>query len=159
MNYYAPFYRPMGYYNPSIPNAQDLANQFNPQFQQQQIPMQPQMQQPVPSPSNDMIWVLNETEATSYPVAPNNSVTLWDKNQDTVYIKSVNIQGIPSMRILDYTERTAENASKTPEKHVCQCGKDFVRIEAFKELQGQMDALRAEIDGLKVNTQTTVTEA
>jgi hypothetical protein len=79
------------------------------------IQQQPVQQMPVmPSaPTNDMLFVLNETEATAFPVMPNNSVTLWDKNQDTVYIKSVNMQGIPSMRILDYTERTAENAPKT----------------------------------------------
>ena len=121
--YYAPYYRPMNYYNPAIP--QDAANMQNQQPIQQpqqiptQQPIQPmQMAQPIPMPSNDMLWVLNETEATSYPVAPNNSVTLWDKNKDTVYIKSVNMQGVPSMRILDYTERTADNAPKIPEKHV-----------------------------------------
>ena len=100
-------------------------------------------------PSNDMLWVLNETEATSYPVAPNNSVTLWDKNKDTVYIKSVNMQGVPSMRILDYTERTAENAPKTPEKHVCQCGSKFVSIDTFKALKSDLDVLRSELEELK----------
>ena len=110
--YYAPYYRPMNYYNPSIPQEnQNMQNgqQFQqiPVQQPQQMPMptpiqQTPMAQPTPMPSNDMLWVLNETEATSYPVAPNNSVTLWDKNKDTVYIKSVNMQGVPSMRILDY---------------------------------------------------------
>lgn len=152
--YYAPYYRPMNYYNPVVPN--DMSNMQNQQPIQQtqqmpvQQPIQPmQMAQPTPMPSNDMLWVLNETEATSYPVAPNNSVTLWDKNQDTVYIKSVNMQGVPSMRILDYTERTADNAPKTPEKHVCQCGKDFVRIDTFKALQSEFEVLRSELDELK----------
>lgn len=152
--YYAPYYRPMNYYNPSIPN--DMANMTNQQTIQQpqqmpvQQPIQPmQMAQPTQIPSNDMIWVLNETEATSYPVAPNNSVTLWDKNQDTVYIKSVNMQGVPSMRILDYVERTSDNASKTAYNHDCQCGKDFVKVEAFERLQGDFDALRSELDELK----------
>ena len=104
--YYAPYARPMGYYNPAIP--QENPNMQNgQQFQQipvqqpQQMPMQTPMAQPTAMPSNDMLWVLNETEATSYPVDPNNSVTLWDKNKDTVYIKSVNMQGVPSMPILD----------------------------------------------------------
>ena len=106
MNYYAPFYRPMNYYNPVAPQDNQMPNAF---------------QQPIQNPIqnsnwNDMVWVLNETEAISYPVAPNNSVTLWDKNKDTVYIKSVNMQGVPSIRILDYTER-ADNAPKSPEKH------------------------------------------
>ncbi len=157
--YYAPYYRPMNYYNPAIP--QDAANMQNQQpiQQQQQMPIQQpiqpmQMAQPTPMPSNDMLWVLNETEATSYPVAPNNSVTLWDKNKDTVYIKSVNMQGVPSMRILDYTERTADNAPKTPEKHICQCGKDFVRIDVFEGLQRQFEALRNELEELKAKPKT-----
>lgn len=158
--YYAPYYRPMNYYNPSIPNMQDNQNmqggqpfsqpiQQPQQMQMQQPIQQMQMAQPTPIPSNDMLWVLNETEATSYPVAPNNSVTLWDKNKDTVYIKSVNMQGVPSMRILDYTERTADNAPKMPEKHVCQCGKDFVRKDAFEALQGEFEVLRNELEELK----------
>lgn len=152
--YYAPYYRPMNYYNTSIP--QENPNMQNgQQFQQipvqqpQQMPMQTPLAQPTPMPSNDMLWVLNETEATSYPVAPNNSVTLWDKNKDTVYIKSVNMQGVPSMRILDYVERTADGASKTAHNHDCQCGNEFVRVEAFERLQGDFEALRNELEELK----------
>ena len=146
--YYAPYYRPTNYYNPSVPQDNQImqgGQAFSQPIQQPQI----QMAQPAPMISNDMLWVLNETEATSYPVAPNNSVTLWDKNKDTVYIKSVNMQGVPSMRILDYTERTADNAPKTTEKHVCQCGKDFVRVETFKALESEFEALRNELDELK----------
>lgn len=142
--YYAPYQRPMGYYNPSIP--QEMANiqggqQFQPPIQQMPI-----MQS---TPTNDMVFVLNETEATAFPVALNNSVTLWDKNKDTVYIKSVNAQGVPSMRILDYTERTADNDSKMPEKHVCKCGSEFVSKGDFKALQSEFEILRSELDELK----------
>ena len=151
-NYYQGGYFPQ-YQNGAVP---DMLNQYKGQYQQ--VPMQqPIMQQPVqqmptmaqPTPTNDLLFVLNETEATAYPVAPNNSVTLWDKNKDTVYIKSVNMHGVPSMRILDYVERTADNAPKTPEKHECQCGKDFVRKDAFEALQGEINALRSELDELK----------
>ena len=146
---YAPFYRG-GFFNPmqtpTMPQIADNQGQYAPQYQPQTnsspIPMNTQ-------PTNDMIWVLNETEATSYPVAPNNSVTLWDKNQDTVYIKSVNMQGIPSMRILDYAERTAENAPKTHAEHICQCGDKFVSVDTFKALQNEFEALRNELEELK----------
>ena len=161
--YYAPYARPMGYYNPSIP--QENPNMQNgQQFQQipvqqpQQMPMQTPMAQPTPMPSNDMLWVLNETEATSYPVAPNNSVTLWDKNKDTVYIKSVNMQGVPSMRILDYVERTADNAPKTAHNHNCQCGKEFVKVEAFERLQSDFEALRSELEELKAKSKAKATK-
>lgn len=142
--YYAPYYRPMNYYNPSIPQEQNTQMPVQQQMQPvQQMPMA-QLTQP-----NDMIWVLSEVEAQSYPVAPNNSVILWDKNNDVVYIKSVNMQGVPSMRILDYKERTAENANKGSEKHECQCGNKFVSIDKFEALQGEFKALRGELEELK----------
>lgn len=159
--YYAPYYRPMNYYNPSIPQEnQNMQN--GQQFQQmpvqqpqqmiqtpvQQMPMQPTQM----SVTNDMIWVLSEVEAQSYPVAPNNSVILWDKNNDVIYIKSANMQGVPSMRILDYVERTADNAPKTAHNHDCQCGKEFVKVEAFERLQGDFEALRSELDELKAKS-------
>lgn len=151
MAYNQPYY---GYY-PQYNNGAtpDMLNQFKGQYQpQMQMPMQ-QMQQPVPmpTPTNDMIWVLSEVEAQSYPVAPNNTVTLWDKNEPTIYIKSANAQGVPSMRILDFSERVP-NAPKTPEKHECQCGDKFVSKDAFKALETKFEALEA-----KFNSITAVT--
>ena len=153
-NFYQGGYYPQ-YQNGAVP---DMLNLYKGQFQQ--IPMQqPMMQQPVqqmpmqtipqPTPTNDMIWVLSEGEAQSYPVAPNNSVILWDKNSDVVYIKSVNSQNVPSFRVLDYKERTDDNATKTPEKHECKCGSKFVSKEDFKALQSEFEALRSELYELK----------
>ena len=122
-------------YNPYMmnyqqPPASDVLNQLKYPYAPQQY-AQPQV---APAPYNDMIWVLGEVEATSYPVAPNSTVTLWDKNQPTIYVKSVNIQGVPSMRVLDFTERTAQAAQP---KHGCTCGKDYEalnsRIAALEE--------------------------
>ena len=157
--YYAPYYRPMNYYNTSIP--QENPNlQGGQQMTMQQPMVQQQMQMPMPNmtPNNDMLWVLNETEATSYPVALNNSVTLWDKNQDTVYIKSVNAQGVPSMRILDYTERTSDNAPKTPTEHVCKCGDNFVSKKDFNALESKFEALQSELDELKAKPKSKATK-
>ena len=142
--YYAPFYRPT-YYDPV---QQSQMGQFNQQFQQPmgqpmqnaQMPMQGQ-------PTNDFLWVLNENEATSYPVAPNNTVTLWDKNLPTIYIKSVNAQGVPSMRILDFTERTA-TAAKTPSTPSFNSTNNFVTIDSFNVLKGDVEALRGKLDEL-----------
>lgn len=152
-NFYQGGYFPQ-YQNGAVP---DMLNQYKGQYQQ--IPMQqPIMQQPVqqmptmaqPTPSNDMmIWVLSEGEAQSYPVAPNNSVILWDKNSDVVYIKSVNAQNVPSFRVLDYKERTADNAPKTPTEHKCTCGDKFVLKKDFQALQSEFEALRSELDELK----------
>ena len=150
---YAPFYRG-GYFNPmqtpTMPQMADNQGQFAQPYQAPtqttHAPMQMQTQ-----PSNDMIWVLNENEATSYPVAPNNSVVLWDKNNPTIYVKSVNAQGMPSMRVLDFTERNAdtsnspENALKT---HVCTCGDKFATKEQINALEGKIDDLTAKYEEL-----------
>lgn len=157
--YYAPYARPMGYYNPSIP--QDNANMQGVQFNQSmQQPTQQMQNTPIVSPTqmsvtNDMIWVLSQVEAESFPVAPNNSVTLWDKNNDVVYIKSVNAQGVPSMRILDYVERTPEIAQKRTETHKCTCGDKFIPKEKFNELEAKFDELRAKVESLEKPKTTT----
>lgn len=148
--YYAPYQRPMMYYNPSIPQDPQQLQSGQPYGQPIQ---QPQMQQPMqmaqPTPTNDMIWVLSEVEAQSYPVAPNNSVILWDKNNDVIYIKSANMQGVPSMRILDYQERTPDNIHKSSDKHECQCGSKFVSIDNFNALQRDFEALKSELQAIK----------
>lgn len=144
MAYYAPFYRPT-YYDPV---QQNPMGQFNQQFQQ---PMAQTMQTAQMSmqgqPTNDFLWVLNENEATSYPVAPNNTVTLWDKNLPTIYIKSVNAQGVPSMRILDFTERVPM-APKTPSTSHFDSPNNFVTIDSFNALKGDVEALRGKLDEL-----------
>lgn len=145
------------YQNGAVP---DMLNQYKGQYQQPQIQNQQPFSQPFsqpiqqmpmiqPTPSNDMIWVLSEGEAQSYPVAPNNSVILWDKNSDVVYIKSVNAQNVPSFRVLDYKERTADNAPKTPTEHKCTCGDKFVLKKDFQALQSEFDTLRSELEELK----------
>ena len=147
-NYYQGGYYPQ-YQNGAVP---DMLNQFKGQYQQPMAQMQQPMMQP--TQTNDMIWVLSEVEAQSYPVAPNNSVILWDKNNDVVYIKSANMQGVPSMRVLEYKERTVENGSKKPAEHECKCGSKFVSKEDFKALQGEFGALRSELEELKAKPKT-----
>lgn len=133
-----------GQQQPMFPNSNaspDMLNQYKGQYQ-------PQMQMPMiatPTPTNDMIWVLGEVEATSYPVAPNNTVILWDKNQQTIYIKSANAQGVPSMKTLDYSERMAEPKNE-PQRHECQCGSKFVPIEDFNALKADFEALVVKIN-------------
>ena len=145
MAYYAPFYRPT-YYDPA---QQNPMGQFNQQFQQPMAqPMQTAQTPMQTQPANDFLWVLNENEATSYPVAPNNTVTLWDKNLPTIYIKSVNAQGVPSMRILDFTERIS-NANKTPSTATFDLPNNFVTIDSFNALEAKFSALESKVDELR----------
>ena len=146
---YAPFYRG-GYFNPmqtpTMPQMADNQNQFAQPYQQpiqtNPAPMPMQTQQ-----TNDMIWVLNENEATSYPVAPNNTVTLWDKNLPTIYIKSVNAQGVPSMRVLDFVERTSTTPTP-PVGTAFNSHNNFVTLDSFNALKCDVDALRCKLDEL-----------
>ena len=146
MAYYAPFYRPTYYDQMQAPNM----NQFNQQYQQPmqtaQMPMQGQ-------PTNDFLWVLNENEATSYPVAPNNTVTLWDKNLPTIYIKSVNAQGVPSMRVLDFTERTATSPTP-PVGTAFNSPNNFVTLDSFNALEAKLQALEGKVEEWKPKTTT-----
>ena len=144
MPYYAPFYRPT-YYDPV---QQSQMGQYNPQYPQQMAQPMQNAQMPMQGqPTNDFLWVLNENEATSYPVAPNNTVILWDKNLPTVYIKSVNAQGVPSMRVLDFTERTA-TAQKQPVSGPFGSANNFVTLDSFNALKGDVEALRGKLDEL-----------
>ena len=130
--------QPNFYGNGAMP---DMLNQQKMQYQQ--MP-----QQAMPTQTDPMLWVLGQTEAESYPVAPNNTVTLWDKNNPTIYIKSANAQGVPSIRILDFVERVP-NGSKTPAEHACKCGDNFVTKEQFKALEGKFDEIKGIVDGIK----------
>ena len=152
---YAPFYRG-GYFNPmqtpTMPTMAENQGQYVPQYQAT-------IQAPPPQPTNDMIWVLGQTEAESYLVAPNNSVVLWDKNNPTIYIKSVNAQGMPSMRVLDFTERNTEpskSAENSPTEHKCTCGDKFATKEQLNALQGKINDILAMYEELK-DKQTTKT--
>ena len=146
MAYYAPFYRPT-YYDPV---QQNQMGQYNPQYPQQMAQPMQNAQMPMQGqPTNDFLWVLNENEATSYPVAPNNSFTLWDKNLPTIYIKSVNAQGVPSMRVLDFVERTATNPTP-PVGTAFNSPNNFVTLDSFNVLKGDVEALRGKLVELNV---------
>ena len=145
MPYYAPFYRPT-YYDPV---QQSQMGQYNPQYPQQMAQQMQNAQMPMQGqPTNDFLWVLNENEATSYPVAPNNTVILWDKNLPTVYIKSVNAQGVPSMRVLDFTERTA-TAPKQPPVASFSYPSNFVTLDSFNALEEKFAALEGKVEELR----------
>lgn len=89
---------PATYQNPYY---QQPVNYQQPQIQQ---PSQPQSQAPT-SQNSPMIWVQGETGAKSYLLAPNTTLPLWDSENQTIYLKSTDASGMPSMKILDYTIR------------------------------------------------------
>lgn len=105
-----------------------------PQFQQPQA--QPQTQ-----PSTDLKWVQGEAAAKSYSIAPNTSVTLWDQEAQTIYIKSADMTGMQSMKILDYTIRDS-----TPQNKPGLAESDYALKEDVEYLKEQISVLRAKFD-------------
>lgn len=81
--------------------------------------------------NNGIVWVQGEVGARSYLVAAGCTVPLWDSERQTIYIKSVDNSGIPSMRVFDYTERT--QAAKEP---------GYVTREEFDKLAQAVSELR-----------------
>lgn len=137
MTYYPPYLNRGNYINPmqtgAVQQPFDFGNLSQPVYQPNQ------------TSTDTMLWVLNENEAVAYPVAPNCNVVLWDKNKPTIYVKSVNMQGVPSIRILDFKERT-ETTQKTDETEKQTNNKVFVEMGDFKALQGEFEALKAKIE-------------
>lgn len=140
-----PYYPQPNFYPNSTP-APDMINQFK--SYQQPIQQVPQMQQPTQNANNDIIWVQGEAGAKAYLVAPNNTVTLWDSESQTIYLKTADMNGVPSMKILDFTERT-ETPQKTHAEHACQCGSKFILKEDFNALQSRFDGLSARFEELE----------
>ena len=135
-------------YNPYYPMQDQLAQLRNNPMQYQpyqpiqqpaQTMQQPMMQtQPAPQPNNSMIWVQGEAGAKSFLVGNGNTVPLWDSENQTVYIKTVDASGMPSMRVLDYTERTA--AQRTP---TAAPTPDYVTRAEFQAVVDELEALKA----------------
>jgi hypothetical protein len=71
--------------------------QYQPQFQQQQ----PIQQQTTPAQSSGIIWVQGEAAARSYLMAPNTTLPLWDSETNTIFLKTTDAAGMPSMKVLN----------------------------------------------------------
>ena len=110
--------------------------------QQNVTPVQPSVQ-------GGLIWVQGEAGAKSYLVAPNNTVQLWDSERQTIYLKSADASGMPSMKVLDYTIRETD---KNPSNTVSNLTDDKIPIYATKEeiktVSEQVTALRDRVDNL-----------
>lgn len=104
-----PFYYPMGY-QPAYPQQNQQNQQNN---------------------NNSIIWVQGEAGAKSFLMAPNSQVQLWDSERQTIYLKSTDAMGMPSIRTLDYTIR--ESASQNVTERSQQTS--YVTAEQFHSLE------------------------
>ena len=110
-------------------------------YQPMQMYQQPQPQQ---QNNNSLIWVQGEGAAKSYLVAPGCTVALFDNESQTIYIKSADASGMPSMKVLDYTFRdnASQKAGISPQSNYAT--KDEVSL-----LKEEIDSLRAKFDDMK----------
>lgn len=90
--------------------------------------------------SSQLIWVQGEAGAKSYLLSPGNTVALWDSEAQTIYLKSADASGMPSMRVLDYTIR--EDAHRTPN---LGSQSDFATKDDVVSIQKQIDEIRANL--------------
>lgn len=132
----------MAYYNSGFPATYQPIYPTYAQPYTQQAQATPQTQQPQQS---SIIWVQGEAGAKSYLVAPNNTVQLWDSEAQTIYLKSADASGMPSMKILDYTIReTGQNAPvMAPNSQA-----DYATKADVEALRGQIDSLKMRIGKL-----------
>jgi len=88
-----------------------------------------------------LIWVQGEAAAKSYPVQAGASVALWDSEADVIYIKSADMAGMPSMKVLDYKIREVPHVADK------QAQTDFATKDDLSVLQKEIEALRAKFEG------------
>lgn len=117
-------------------------------YQQMYYPQQYQQNQP------SIIWISSENEAFSYPVAPNNAVTLWSTSEPVVYLKQADATGKPTLKTYDLVERVSEPFKGTSTK-----GKESIEyavksdltavVGAVKDVNETIESMKAEIETMK----------
>ena len=107
---------------------------YSPNFFQSPAPDQlAQLRQNYQPASPSIVWVQNEAEASSYLVAPNSAVTLWDSNAPVIYLKQADASGRPTMKVYDLVES----------KHTVQSAPqvEYAPLSRLEELEARLDAL------------------
>ena len=130
-NYFPASYQPM-YYPGQMPPAPVPLTQAAPAAQQQTI-------------ENTQTYVNGIDDVASWVVQRGQSVCLFDRNQNTFYVKSVSDNGMPNpIEIYDYTlrETAADKSSASgfnPD--------EYVKREELDALKEQLRKLRRREDG------------
>ena len=120
-------YQPM-YYPPTIQQV--------PQQVPQQIPQPPTQQT-----QNNLIWVSGEAGAKAYLLAPNTTMPLWDSESQTIFLKSTDGSGMPTIKYLDYTVRDAAK----PTNNVVE---GFATKDDLADLAAQLADLKRRMDAM-----------
>lgn len=123
-------------------------NGFPATYPQYYTPMQVQQQNVTPI-QNGRIWVQGEAGARSYLVAPNSTVELWDSENQTIYLKSADASGMPSIKILDYTVRESHNNTpNTPSVATVDSSSIYATKSEIEAINGDIKELKKKIEKL-----------
>ena len=120
---YYPNFQPYGY--------QDQLNQLRNANQMQGYPMP--MQQPRQD-QNGLTWVQGVAGAKSWFVAPGCTVLLMDSENQRFYLKSADMNGMPSLRTFEYTEIGAQRQEQQPSGN----SGNFVTAEEFAGFKNEV---------------------
>lgn len=106
------------YYQPAQTMPIYTSKNWQQQYYQQPVVsgVNYQQQQQVQPVNNYMQWVQGEAGAKAYNLPNNTTIPLWDSESQTIYIKTVDQNGKPTMTILDYIERDSSDSNPETKK-------------------------------------------
>ena len=110
----------------------------------QVAPVQQQNTTVQPSVQGGINWIQGEQAAKSYLVAPNNSVVLFDSESQSIYIKSADASGMPSMKILDYTIRDINKPTTNSADNIAI----YATKDQIEEINDQIKTIQNRLDKL-----------
>lgn len=87
--------------------------------------------------NGNLIWVQGEGAAKSYLVAPGCTVALFDNESQTIYIKSADASGMPTMKVLDYTMREQQT------RPIISDSANFATKDDISSIREEIEAIKA----------------
>ena len=118
---------------------QNYGNNYLQNYPQNYPQSYPQVAQ-TPAQATDMNWVQGEAGAKGYHISPNTTVTLWDSESQTIYVKSANAVGVPTITVLDYTIRNEAPKASGEEKV------NFATVDDVEILKNEIKELKRRLE-------------
>lgn len=91
-----------------------------------------------------------------FPIAPNAAVALWQKDGKTIFLKSADATGRPSLKIYDLVERVEESEEVTAGKDANP--RPYAKEEDLGKLAGVVKSMSEMLNGMKTDVDTIKTD-
>ncbi len=99
------------------------------------VPSPQSLQSPKPRPYSNIVWAQGIEAARSYVVAPGTTIIMLDSDDaETLYIKSCDNTGRPSLRVCDYKDREIPKSSAV----VAPSNQDYVLKKDFEKFRDEV---------------------